>query len=81
MEPGDVLWHHPLVVHGAEANNSATHKIRAGLTVRFLGDKVKWDPPSYLNPLGKQPKLKKGEFIEGDTTFPIIWEAQKQNTT
>ncbi|MDB5453614.1 MAG: hypothetical protein JWO33_2192 [Caulobacteraceae bacterium] len=72
MEPGDVLWHHSLAVHGAFAN--ATGASRAGLTVRFLGDDVRWDPRSYLREANAS--LGKGDPLSGDPeTFPLLWSA------
>lgn len=73
MEPGDVLWHHPLSVHGAYANNSPANPIRAGLTVRFLGDDVTWDPRPYLRVEPKTPTVARGQHLVDDGAFPLLW--------
>ena len=72
MEPGDVLWHNGLTMHGAKAN-APGNPLRAGLTVRFLGDDVTWCPQPYFNPAPRVPTVAVGERISGDDTFPLLW--------
>src|SRR6185295_3310095 len=73
LEPGDVVCHHPLTVHGAGGNKSATLG-RIGLSVRFLGDDVQWDPRPYTVKIPVQPKVPAGAYPADDTVFPVIWE-------
>lgn len=42
VEPGDVLLHHPLTVHGAPGNLSTSSRRRAVAT-RWFGDDVRWN--------------------------------------
>eukprot|EP01084_Bolivina_argentea_P143244 251606_1 len=44
MEPGDVLLFHPLVLHGADANNNTNNKRRKAYTLRLVGNNVVWNP-------------------------------------
>ncbi|HUT48216.1 MAG TPA: phytanoyl-CoA dioxygenase family protein [Alphaproteobacteria bacterium] len=73
LEPGDCLCHHPLTVHGAGGNKSAD-QLRIGLSVRFLGDDVQWDPRPYTVKLPKEPDVAKGAYPADDALFPVIWE-------
>jgi ectoine hydroxylase-related dioxygenase (phytanoyl-CoA dioxygenase family) len=42
MRPGDVILHHPRVVHGASGNASATTRRRA-LSIRYIGEDARFD--------------------------------------
>ncbi|MBX9701935.1 MAG: phytanoyl-CoA dioxygenase family protein [Acetobacteraceae bacterium] len=62
MEPGDILLHHGMSVHGAPANSS-TDTPRRGYAVRWTGDDARWDPrPGIL------------ETIPGPSTLPMPGE-------
>jgi ectoine hydroxylase-related dioxygenase (phytanoyl-CoA dioxygenase family) len=70
MEPGDVLLHHALTVHGASGNSSLTER-RIGLATRWTGDGVVFDPrPATLkiNDHG----LEEGDPLGGEQ-FPQVW--------
>jgi len=43
MQPGDILIHHGMSVHGAPTNSSSTLR-RRGYSVRWTGDDARWDP-------------------------------------
>jgi ectoine hydroxylase-related dioxygenase (phytanoyl-CoA dioxygenase family) len=73
LEPGDVVCHHPLTVHGAGGNKSASQG-RIGLSVRFLGDDVQWDPRPYTVKIPVAPKVPAGAYPADDAVFPVIWE-------
>ena len=77
MEPGDCVCHHPLAVHGAGGNKSS-HRRRIGLSIRFLGDDVKWDPRPYTVKLPKEPAVPAGAYPADDDLFPVIWERGKE---
>ncbi|WP_437312054.1 phytanoyl-CoA dioxygenase family protein [Sorangium sp. So ce388] len=72
LQPGDVVCHHPLIVHGAGGNTSAT-QLRAGVSIRYLGADVQWDPRPYTIPVGKPSGISPGEFPADDGLFPVIW--------
>lgn len=72
LEPGDCLCHHPLTVHGAGGNKSAD-QLRIGLSIRFLGDDVQWDPRPYTVKLPMEPDVPKGAYPADDRLFPVIW--------
>ncbi len=78
LEPGDVIIHHPLVLHYASGNRSKTGR-RRGLALRYLGDDAVYDdrPGTFLeNPkvraLLPDFDVKDGERPEGDV-FPKVW--------
>lgn len=73
LQPGDVICHHPLVVHGAGGNKSATQR-RVGLSIRYLGDDVQWDPRPYTVKLPKPPAVPAGAFPADNDVFPVIWQ-------
>ncbi len=78
LQPGDMLIHHPLVVHSSSGNFSSNMR-RRGLALRYIGDDVTWDdrPGTFItNPKLKSilPSLdyKKGQSLDSDL-FPLIW--------
>lgn len=73
MEPGDVLCHHPLTVHGAGANTSATQP-RVGLSIRYVGRDVQWDPRPQAMKLRRDPGVAPGEYPDDDVALPPVWE-------
>lgn len=81
VEPGDVLLHHPLTVHGAPGNLSASSRRRA-LATRWFGDDVRWngERDNFMARIKKAnsdfpypDQLKDGDPVSGDI-FPMIWE-------
>ena len=74
MQPGDVLFHHPLAVHGAGANGSLTQD-RVGLSIRYIGDDARWAPREKSIPLPRMPKVAAGDYPADDEAFPIAWSA------
>jgi ectoine hydroxylase-related dioxygenase (phytanoyl-CoA dioxygenase family) len=73
MAPGDVLCHHPLTVHGAAGNASAT-QARIGLSIRYLGADVRWDPRPHTMSLRRDPGVPPGAFPADDVALPLVWE-------
>lgn len=74
MAPGDVLFHHPLAVHGAGGNRSQTRR-RVGLSVRYIGDDAQWAPREKAMPLPVTPKIEPGSYPADDAAFPVAWQA------
>jgi ectoine hydroxylase-related dioxygenase (phytanoyl-CoA dioxygenase family) len=75
LEPGDVICHHPLTVHGA-AGNTSTSQRRVGLSLRYSGRDARWDPRPYVMRVEGEPekKLKAGDPLILDGVFPVVWE-------
>lgn len=73
MQPGDVLCHHPLTIHGADGNPSNA-KRRVGLSIRFFGEDARYDPRSHAMVLDRAPKVQSGEYPADDEVYPVIWE-------
>jgi ectoine hydroxylase-related dioxygenase (phytanoyl-CoA dioxygenase family) len=76
-EPGDVLLHHPKVVHGSYGNT--TGRFRRALTNVYIGDDVRWDPhaASMFNNKAQTghveiPNLRPGGPIDC-SLFPRVW--------
>lgn len=76
MAPGDVLCHHPLTVHGARGNASATQR-RIGLSIRYLGRDVRWDPRPHTMTLRSAPRVAPGEFPADDAALPVVWQRDR----
>ena len=73
LEPGDCVCHHPLAVHGAGPNKSSTQR-RIGLSIRFFGDDVRYDPRPFTVKLPVEPDCAPGAYPADDKLFPVIWE-------
>lgn len=72
MQPGDVLCHHPLTVHGALGNRSQAQR-RIGLSVRYLGADVQWDPRPHTMKLRSEPNVVAGQYPGDDQALPPVW--------
>ncbi|CAF4073218.1 unnamed protein product [Rotaria sp. Silwood2] len=73
MESGDVLYHHPLTVHGSGPNHSLTVQ-RIGLSLRYLGEDVTWYPSKYVMQIPRDlQRLVVGEYPADDKVFPPIY--------
>jgi len=78
LAPGDVVVHHPLVLHYSPGNLTATGR-RRGLALRYIGEDVTWDDREgifvknpYLAANLPVINLTDGESIHGDL-FPVVW--------
>ena len=60
-DAGDVICHHPLVVHGASGNASSNR--RAAISVRYAGSDARWDPRPNVMKIEGEPenKLRAGD--------------------
>ena len=72
LEPGDCVVHHPLTVHGAEGNFSPTTR-RIGISTRYMGRDVRWDPRPAVVRVAGDPQLKAGQYPDDDRCFPVAW--------
>ena len=72
MEPGDVLCHHPLTAHGSDANHSKS-QLRVGLSIRYLGSDVRWDPRlGTMKIVPRSPDVQAGDYPADDDVFPLL---------
>jgi len=78
VQPGDVILHHPMIVHGAPGNMSANQRRRAWAT-RWLGEDARWDDsrPHFLERFAADgafpyPKLVRGDPLDDDRIFPLM---------
>ena len=70
LEPGDVLAHHPLTLHGCHANRSKG-QLRCGLSVRYLGDDVRYHPRTYVA-RPREFNAVPGQYPADDENLPLI---------
>ena len=77
MEPGDVLFHHPLVVHGASGNKSQSQR-RVGLSIRYIGNDAHWAPRAKTMKLPRDPAVAPGAYPADDAAFPVAWAAESR---
>jgi ectoine hydroxylase-related dioxygenase (phytanoyl-CoA dioxygenase family) len=78
LEPGDVLVHHGMTVHGAPPN-STTDLRRRALAVRYVGPETRYDPrpgtwihDSKVRAYLPLPDLQPGDPLDCDL-FPKVW--------
>lgn len=78
LEPGDVLVHQAMAIHGA-AGNSTSDRRRRAVAVRYAGDDARYDPrpATFMDiPAVKahvpDPGLASGAPL-GGPLFPIVW--------
>ena len=71
LEPGDVVVHHVMTLHGASGNPHATRR-RRGLATRWCGDDATYDPRPKTMSLPFDPGLARGDAMRGDH-FPTVW--------
>src|ERR1700722_15178496 len=76
-DAGDIICHHPLVVHGAGGN--APSGRRAAISVRSAGHDARWDPrPNVMKIEGEPEKvLRAGDPLVLDGVFPITWVRER----
>jgi ectoine hydroxylase-related dioxygenase (phytanoyl-CoA dioxygenase family) len=76
-QPGDVICHHPLTIHGAGANPLTSR--RAAISVRYAGKDARWDPRANVMKCEGDPetRLKAGDPLVLDGVFPITWERER----
>ena len=70
LEPGDVLAHHPLVLHGAKPNTSRA-QLRCGLSLRYLGRDVRYFPRENVT-RSRQFAATPGQYPADDVNLPLI---------
>jgi ectoine hydroxylase-related dioxygenase (phytanoyl-CoA dioxygenase family) len=73
LDPGDVVVHHPMTLHGSGGNATATSRRRA-LSVRYAGDDVRFQPkePNFMSANGiPLPDLAEGALLEHEL-FPAL---------
>jgi ectoine hydroxylase-related dioxygenase (phytanoyl-CoA dioxygenase family) len=81
LEPGDVLVHHAMTVHGAPANNTQDRRRRA-IAVRFAGPQTRYDPRpgTWIHDTRVRahlplPDLQAGDALRGEL-FPRVWPSE-----
>jgi ectoine hydroxylase-related dioxygenase (phytanoyl-CoA dioxygenase family) len=78
LAPGDVVLHHPLVLHYAAGNASPTAR-RRGLSLRYVGDDCVWDarPGTFMDNAAVRAILPSLDLADGDAlrdpVFPRVW--------
>lgn len=71
VEPGDVLIHHVMTVHGAGGNRSGNW--RRAVSFRYCGDEVRYfDRPGAIPQVGLSGRLMKGDRLFSED-YPIVW--------
>lgn len=77
LEPGDVVFHHCLTLHGAPANQRSDRR-RRGLAIRFIGPDIRFamhdgiaiPMQRYFEDLA--PEIGPGDAFSGEK-FPVVW--------
>ena len=70
LEPGDVLAHNPLTLHGCHANRSKG-QLRCGLSLRYLGDDVRYFPRKHVAVV-REFNAVPGQYPADDEHLPLV---------
>ncbi len=70
MEAGEAVFHHPLTVHGSQANRTPTP--RRAIVLNVFGDGTRSDSDDEL--LKGVPPIQRGERMQGQF-FPLLFDA------
>jgi ectoine hydroxylase-related dioxygenase (phytanoyl-CoA dioxygenase family) len=71
VEPGDIVVHHHLTIHGAPGN--AHDRMRRAAGIRYCGDDVRYRfRPSAPRQLHHAHSLSDGDVLDSDQ-FPVVW--------
>ena len=73
LAPGDCLAFHDKMLHGAFPNASDVARRRA-ISLRFVGDDIRWQPRGYAPTESDSSGFKAGDVIDSDQ-FPAVWRA------
>ena len=72
VEPGDVLVHHYLTVHGT-CGNSSRYQVRRAAALRYTGDDIRYcHRPGVPKRLHHTHQLKDGDPLD-HSDFPVVW--------
>ena len=71
LEPGDVVVHHVMTLHGAPGNAHSARR-RRGLATRWCGDDATFDPRPKTMALPFEPTIAPGDPMRAPQ-FPIVW--------
>lgn len=72
VQPGDVIIHHVMTLHGSAGNISSDRNRRA-FSFRYCGEKIKYfDKPGAIEQQYQEKRLKNGEPLSGPD-YPIVW--------
>jgi ectoine hydroxylase-related dioxygenase (phytanoyl-CoA dioxygenase family) len=77
VEPGDVIVHHYLTIHGAGGNHSR-YQVRRAASLRYCGDDIRFQTrPWAPRQLHHTTRLKDGDPLSGPD-FPVVWSRDEQ---
>lgn len=71
MAPGDTLFFHAGILHGAYPNKTAGRRRRA-LSARYAGANAFWQPRPYIPSRPDTPNLIEGGPLDSDD-YPVVW--------
>jgi len=71
VEPGDVIIHHVMTLHGAGGNMS--DRFRRAMSFRYCGDQIRYyDRPGAIQQVGVSHDLQTGDRLLSDD-YPVVW--------
>jgi ectoine hydroxylase-related dioxygenase (phytanoyl-CoA dioxygenase family) len=78
VEPGDVLVHHHLTIHGTGGNHSR-YQVRRAASIRYIGDDIKFhNKPGTPPRLHHTHNLQEGDEMTADD-FPVCWSRTQKD--
>jgi hypothetical protein len=77
VEPGDVIVHHYLTIHGAGGNHSR-YQVRRAASLRYCGDDIRFKTrPWAPKQLHHKQRLNDGDPLSGPD-FPLVWTTKQE---
>lgn len=74
-EPGDIIVHHVMTVHGSGGNISPDRTRRAA-SFRYCGDDIRYfDKPGAIEQQYLTAQLQNGDKLSGDD-YPLVWSSE-----
>ena len=72
-EPGDVIIHHVMTIHGSRGNVSPD-RMRRAMSFRYCGDDITYlDRPGALEQPYLEEKLSDGDPLYWSRDYPLVW--------
>lgn len=77
VEPGDVIIHHVMTLHGS-CGNISTDRYRRAFSFRYCGEKIRYfDKPGAIEQQYLQGHLNNGDILSGPD-YPLVWSEDKK---
>lgn len=78
VEPGDVIIHHVMTLHGS-CGNLSSDRYRRAFSFRYCGEKIRYfDKPGAIEQQYLTRKLRNGDPLSGPD-YPLVWQRPSEH--